>query len=316
MRTNIGLRRILGDTFTSDSKLGLSVQAAVSCGFYTQGCTGGLEMLVHRFAQEAGIPEKQCMQYEAKEKQCRGECFQEPTKLVYAKDYGYVGGLYGLCSETRIMRNLYERGPLTVAIHSRDAELGQMGASFLEDESRARGEDFVGVKLETKTATMSSVLVGLLGSERLRKYLVATAEVQMADGGGEVSDDNRSGVLYVRASVVNRDWSGFLSELRLSLKEKAYEGVEIKEAFGVGIHSWRYIDHSVAVVGWGNQPEPHWIIRNSWAQDLPGGGYTKIRRGRNKGEVESAAVWVEPDFCRGKPRDILEKAGKLMLVPC
>jgi len=36
------------------------------------------------------------------------------------KDYGYVGGFYGECSEKRIMRNLYQYGPLTVALNVPD----------------------------------------------------------------------------------------------------------------------------------------------------------------------------------------------------
>ena len=55
---------------------------------------------------------------------------------------------------------------------------------------------------------------------------------------------------------------------------------------------------------------PWWMIRNSWNAKLENGGYTKIRRGAYAGAIESAAVWVTPDPCRGALKKILKEHGK------
>lgn len=102
----------------------------------------------------------------------------------------------------------------------------------------------------------------------------------------------------------------------------------------LGIDQWEYTNHALLVVGWGSEMDhkagkevDYWIARNSWGADwgtlvffpiidgssstspLPGpnkDGYVKILRGVNFGGIESQAVAITPDPCRGafrgKPR--------------
>ena len=283
----------------------LSVQSVVSCSWYNQGCNGGLEVFVHRHAQEIGIPDEQCQPYASKfssDVKCAKNCYENPDNLWFAKDYGYVGGFIGLCSEARMKREIFENGPLTVAVNVRNAKLGKLDIPPSAGTHHADDSDTIGVKLVG--SAMQSLLTELVGVPELRRFL--------SDRSPQASSDNRSGVLFIRAGSVNKDWAGFKAVLSKVLLDRSHIDVQIVDAFAVGVHGWQYIDHSVSVVGWGTEDgTDYWIIRNSWAGSSPSGAYTKVRRGENAGAVETAAVWVTPDPCRGRLAEILKAHNKL-----
>lgn len=64
---------------------------------------------------------------------------------------------------------------------------------------------------------------------------------------------------------------------------KATDGVYVRYpnqsayAYPADVRSDAYLgNHAVAIVGWGDEPMPHWIVRNSWGEAWNGDGYCKI----------------------------------------
>jgi hypothetical protein len=290
--------------------LRLSVQSVVSCSWYNQGCNGGLEMLVHRHAKEAGIPgSDRCVEYRSgrtgKSEECDASCYADESELVFAKDYGYVGGFNGQCSEARLLRNLYEYGPLTVAVNVANARVGSLDG-MPGHRAKGRGDtDTLAIKLQSETPNMLFILKQLSSDQELFPYLSGHA--------AEASKDDKTGFLFVRASVVNKDMNKLARVISDSLKSKGYNDINLADAFALGLHGWEYIDHSIVVVGYGEKPDgsKFWSIRNSWGGYSEYGAFTNLDRGEDIGAIESGAVWVQPDPCRGKLRKILQAHGKL-----
>merc|ERR1711861_51904 len=55
-----------------------------------------------------------------------------------------------------------------------------------------------------------------------------------------------------------------------------------------GVHPWEKVDHSVLVVGWGEQNGvKYWICKNSWGPHWGESGYFKMRRGMDDLGMES-----------------------------
>jgi hypothetical protein len=85
------------------------------------------------------------------------------------------------------------------------------------------------------------------------------------------------------------------------------------DAFTLGIHGWEYIDHSIVLIGYGinkDNGSKYWSIRNSWGGYSEYGAFTNLDRGDDIAAIESGAVWVQPDPCRGKLAKILKENGK------
>ena len=285
----------------------LSTQSVVSCSWYNQGCDGGLEMLVHRHAQEAGIPPENCMPYTSgetgKSGACNSDCYSDESQLVFSKDFGYVGGFNGQCSEARLLRNLFEYGPLTIAVNVANARVGSLDG-MPGAQAAGRGDtDTLAVKL-TGTA-ISGALQDLATDPSLLAYLSGYP--------GDASKDDTFGFLYVRASAVNKDLGKLAQALSASLKSKGCLGIEMTDAFAIGIHGWEYIDHSIVLIGYGKKSDgsKYWSIRNSWGGYSEYGAFTNLDRGQDIAAIESGAVWVQPDPCRGKLAKILKQHGKL-----
>lgn len=82
-----------------------------------------------------------------------------------------------------------------------------------------------------------------------------------------------------------------------------------------GFNGWQYTNHAVNIVGWGEESikegskdvRKYWIIRNTWGNDWGYKGYLKFQRGINLAGIESQAVYIEPDFTRGKPLELLNE---------
>ncbi|EER10497.1 cathepsin c, putative [Perkinsus marinus ATCC 50983] len=286
-------------------------ESVLACSWYNQACNGGLEVLALRHAQEVGIIEESKLPYTSYRgdvPSCPKDAFKDSDEVWYAKDYGYVGGFYGQCSELEMMRNLYEFGPLTVSLHAKDSEYTMSRATESDRSSihAANDSDTIGVTIETDSGDIGPVLKTLRESRCTMKYV--------SDLAPEINPDGASGVFYVRARAVE-SWGAFSEDVKTALDEAKLSG-SILDAFTVGIHGWEYVDHSVALVGWGSELDystgderPYWLIRNSWSASLPGGGYIKLRRGTDAAGLESGSVWVEPDMCRGKFRAVLDSHG-------
>lgn len=54
---------------------------------------------------------------------------------------------------------------------------------------------------------------------------------------------------------------------------------------------WKYINHSIVIVGWGRDKETgtkYWLCRNSYGPEFgENGGYFRVRRGENDLGIES-----------------------------
>jgi hypothetical protein len=283
----------------------LSTQSVVSCSYYNQGCNGGLEMLVHRHAKEAGIPLESCMPYTSGSTgavpMCVSQCFDDPSELVYAKDYGYVGGFNGQCSEARLLRNLYEYGPLTVAVNVENARVGSLSGMPGHQASGRGDTDTIALKLEGNN--IADVLGDLSRSPSMFQYL--------SSSGPEVVDD-QTGFLFIRASRIKNGLDEAASVISETLAKLNRVDVRLTDALTIGIHGWEYIDHSIVLLGYGVKPDGNkfWSIRNSWGGYGEYGAYTNLDRGSDIGAIESGAVWVQPDPCRGKLAKILKQHGK------
>ncbi|SCP03749.1 dipeptidyl aminopeptidase 2, putative [Plasmodium malariae] len=80
-----------------------------------------------------------------------------------------------------------------------------------------------------------------------------------------------------------------------------------------GFNGWQQTNHAIAIVGWGEQTDEnnklvkYWIIRNTWGNKWGYKGYLKFQRGINLAGIESQAVFIDPDFSRGRPKELLAK---------
>jgi len=119
------------------NKATISYKTPLACSYYNQHCDGGYPELISKTAYDFGLTSTACegtgeadsesataaSMLEIKEgmkgesKVCPSDCYKNPSKnLWYAKNYGYVGGFYGKCSEARVMNELLHRGPVPIAI--------------------------------------------------------------------------------------------------------------------------------------------------------------------------------------------------------
>jgi cathepsin C len=94
----------------------LSPASVISCSRTNQGCAGGYPYLVGKYGKEVGFVEDSCQPYAEQDDKCFNYCFHQKTWQV--KDYGYVGGYYGGCDEQTMMHEIYENGPIIVAINA------------------------------------------------------------------------------------------------------------------------------------------------------------------------------------------------------
>ena len=92
----------------------LSIQYAVACNFYTEGCNGGFPTLVSKFISEFGIPSESCLKYSATDDNCAAVC-DDAEQWASVDEFGYLGGYYGAATEELMMKELRARGPFAVS---------------------------------------------------------------------------------------------------------------------------------------------------------------------------------------------------------
>lgn len=123
-RQNTGLR-----TFSSQPYVPkLSIQDALWCSIYNQGCFGGYPFLIGKYTHEYGVPLHSCFN---EDNSAQSSCFKlhdsvkslftsacNPDNFVYTSSYGYVGGCYECCSEKAMQHELFYNGPIVVAFHA------------------------------------------------------------------------------------------------------------------------------------------------------------------------------------------------------
>jgi cathepsin C len=97
-------------------EVNLSVQHALDCSFYNQGCNGGYPYLVMKFANEFQMIPETCKPYTQSDGKCNlNVCDISTLPYVYkTTDYKYIGGTYGECSQKKMMEEL-KNGPIVVS---------------------------------------------------------------------------------------------------------------------------------------------------------------------------------------------------------
>lgn len=100
----------------------LSWRGPTKCSPWTEGCRGGFSFLTFKLFKERGAPlyGKPCgdlapLNDAELETGCDTipACYRD-SPLIFAKDYGYVGGFSQAANEALIMREIYKNGPVVV----------------------------------------------------------------------------------------------------------------------------------------------------------------------------------------------------------
>lgn len=66
---------------------------------------------------------------------------------------------------------------------------------------------------------------------------------------------------------------------------------------------WQKVDHSVLLVGWGEEPnlkEKYWILQNTWGPEWGEKGFFRIRRGTDELGIESICEAGTPKIIKNK----------------
>lgn len=99
-----------------------SLDHILNCSVYNQGCEGGYSYLVLKFAKELELIPKRCEKkhnnkFQCGGKKCRNSHNANSNKFTSykVKNFGYLGGSYGKCSEELLMRELVKNGPVVVS---------------------------------------------------------------------------------------------------------------------------------------------------------------------------------------------------------
>jgi len=116
----------------------LSVSHTISCSRYNQGCNGGYPYLIGKYAKEFGFVDEVCQAYGHYDMHCKQSCYNE--KVYKAKDYGYVGGYYGSCNEKLMMKEIFNNGPIVVAINATPELYYYHSGIFISNARRIEGE--------------------------------------------------------------------------------------------------------------------------------------------------------------------------------
>lgn len=203
----------------------LSVQYSLNCNYYNQGCEGGYPTLVSKFGSEFQFVDESCLKYTAKNGKCSDSCDVSALSRVYkVKNYWFVGGNYGKCSERAMMLELMNKGPFVVSFEP--------------------NMEFMYYK---------------------------------------------KGIFH---SVLAAEWI-----------------VEGKDQ-----PSWEKVDHSVLLVGWGEEDgEKYWILQNSWGTNWGENGLFRMRRGTDESGIESMGEAAEIEIVEQKKKSsslIFRKKGK------
>lgn len=100
----------------------LSLDHVLNCSVYNQGCEGGYSYLVLKFAKEIELIPKRCEKNHGDHFQCGAKKCKSAFDLIdnkassyKVKNFGYLGGSYGKCSEEILMRELMKNGPVVVS---------------------------------------------------------------------------------------------------------------------------------------------------------------------------------------------------------
>jgi cathepsin C len=94
-------------------------------------------------------------------------------------------------------------------------------------------------------------------------------------------------------------------------KSGIYHSIDEKTWINKGIPKpeWEKVDHSVLLVGWGEEEsgEKYWILQNTWGPSWGENGFFRMKRGNDEFGIESICEAADPyivDNITGKELDI------------
>ncbi|KAL0483935.1 dipeptidyl peptidase CTSC [Acrasis kona] len=91
----------------------LSPQQVVSCSDYNQKCSGGFPIMVGKHGYDFYLVPEECYEYQGQPGDCKLAC-KNPKYKVKVTQYSYIGGYYGANNELNMMREVVERGPISI----------------------------------------------------------------------------------------------------------------------------------------------------------------------------------------------------------
>lgn len=109
-----------------------SISFPLYCSEYNQGCEGGYGYLLSRWSEQVGLLPANCATYKDSGKKCavNATCVAEYQKSGQprwrATASRYLGGRQDLVTQTLLLRELYERGPVIVSLSG-----AQIGDDFM-----------------------------------------------------------------------------------------------------------------------------------------------------------------------------------------
>jgi len=110
-------RRINEDNVDAEP---FSVQVPLFCGEYNQGCDGGYPELVAKWSHDVALVPESCGRYDLSDQTCKVTCDANAVDKYKVGEYGYIGGYYGASKEANMMEEIYNRGPIAIAIEPQD----------------------------------------------------------------------------------------------------------------------------------------------------------------------------------------------------
>jgi cathepsin C len=323
----------------------LSPHSVLSCSYYNQGCDGGYPYLVAKHATDFGVPTESCQPYgraqEGSVDQCHGECFQDESKVVFAENYNYVGGFYGVCGQHHMMQSLMEGGPLVVALEVpipfNSANGGHVvGESYLAALRQMRVDMHRDPKTDMERASpgdhhrrapLNPVKMlearWSMNEGKDCETSVAPQAINEAVRASEVGD------AYIERGdtrfALNSDTLEASADPFATSRKAIADAAKVPEScvnlamVDGTMNGWEYTNHAITLVGWGaqkytdddgNEDEvKYWIIRNSWGDYYGDQGYAYVLRGQNYAGLESQAVDVKIDRNRGMMKHWLGEMG-------
>lgn len=135
-----------------------SINNAVSCSPYNQGCDGGYPILVYAHGKDFGFVSTDCDDSSVDDiGVCHAACYDKESSLLSIEDYNYVGGYYGACDEKKMIAAL-QYGPMPVAFEA-PSTLSYYDDGIFDGTLAANEKDIDGYSRWEKT-NHAVVLVG------------------------------------------------------------------------------------------------------------------------------------------------------------
>jgi len=126
---------------------------------------------------------------------------------------------------------------------------------------------------------------------RARGPIVADIKVPLTFSfytSGIFSDDHAKELSRMRASGVSTSQLQSFSQGGSQISTRTLADYDIE---------WEFLNHSIAIVGWGEENGvKFWICKNSYGPDWGEGGYFRVRRGQNDFGIESQPSTFDPSL--------------------